>query len=560
MKFDSLVLSAVIKEIREKALNKRVDNIYQPFPFTIVLSMVLSSDILLSIEPNDERLHLTDRKFQNPQVPPSFCMQLRKYIRGGFLTDVEQIEWERIARFRFSQGAEIIVELMGKHSNIILVAMGEIKGAIKLVDEKISTRRQVLPKLPYQLPPTLTKKNPLLISKEEMEEDLKRGEGKLTKFLQTTYQGMSPFLISELIQIANISPQTSLPLAGEQRRKLVLAWAGLKEKINRNNFKPVLLKREGKLLGYWALPTIQGYELEGRRSMSEAIDEFHYLKEKETNFISLKESMKEEIERALEKQRKAKENCEKALEEWGDVERFYQMGSLILANLRLARKGEESLTVENLFDEEHRKITIPLSRELSPQQNADKYFQLYRKGKKAVEKIKERLKGVEEQIKILEMRYDELMRCKSLEELEALKEGKETKKEEKVKPILPTVRSSDGFLIQYGKNARQNELLLESSSGEDIWLHARGAKGAHVVIRREGKKQVPFRTIREAAQLAAYLSSARGAKVVPVDWTLRKYVRKPKKKEKGFVIYTREKTLMVQPAPMEEIKGEQQVL
>jgi Predicted RNA-binding protein homologous to eukaryotic snRNP len=157
----------------------------------------------------------------------------------------------------------------------------------------------------------------------------------------------------------------------------------------------------------------------------------------------------------------------------------------------------------------------------------------------------------------LEERYEKVMRSESLEELEALKEGKELEKEEKKKPVLPSVRSSDGFLIQYGKNARQNELLLKTSSPEDIWLHARGAKGAHIVIRREGKKEVPMRTIREAAQLAAYLSSARGAGVVPVDWTLRKYVRKPKKREKGFVIYTREKTIFVEPALIESEEKEE---
>lgn len=554
MRFDSLVLTAVLKEIRENALRKRVENIYQPSPNTIILSMVLSSDILLSIEPNGERINLTDRKFQNPPVPPSFCMQLRKYIRGGFLTDVEQIEWERIARFRFSQGAEIIVEIMGRHSNIILVQDGEIKGAMKLVDEKMSSKRQILPKLPYTLPPNLTRKNPLTISEEEMEADLGNGEGELAKFLQNLYQGMSPFLISELLQMANLPPQVSLPLSDAERERLIVAWRELKERITRGDFQPVLLKRDGELVGYWALPTIQDYEMEERNSMSDVVDEFHYLKEKETKFLTLKESLKKEIEGAIEKWRKAKENCEKGLEEWGDVERFYQMGSLILANLRLVKKGAESITVENFFDDERRMITIPLSKELTPQQNADKYFQLYRKGKKAVEELRERLKEIEEQLQALQKRYDELMRCQSLEELEALKEGKEIKREEK-KPTLPSVRSSDGFLIQYGKNARQNELLLKSSSPDDIWLHARGVKGAHVVIRREGKKEVPFRTIKEAAQLAAYLSSARGAGVVPVDWTLRKYVRKPRKKEKGFVIYTREKTLMVQPALIEEAGG-----
>lgn len=555
MKFDSLVLTAILKEIKKNALRKRVENIYQPSPLTIVLTMVLSSDILISVEPNMERVQLTDRKFQNPPIPPSFCMQLRKYLRGGFLIDVEQIEWERIAKFRFSQGAELIVEIMGKHSNIILVEGGEIKGAIKLVDEKMSPKRQILPKLPYQLPPTLTRKNPLLISEEEMSEDLKRGKGEIKKFLQTTYQGMSPFLVNELLHIANISPDSALPLSDKETKELLFAWLNLREKILKEDFQPVLLKRDGEILGFWAFPSTQGYEMEEKRYMSEAVDEFYYKKDRETRFFSLKESLKEELENAMEKWKKAKENCEKAIEEWGDVERFYQMGSLILANLRLIKKGAESVTLENFFDEERRKITIPLSKELNPQQNADRYFQLYRKGKKAIEELRERIKEIEKQLEVLQARYEELLKCQSLEELEALKEGKElSRREKKVKPILPSVRSSDGFLIQYGKNARQNEILLKSSSPEDVWLHAKGVKGAHVVIKREGKKEIPFRTIKEAAQLAAYLSSARGAGVVPVDWTLRKYVRKPKRKEKGFVIYTREKTIMVQPAPIQEEK------
>lgn len=552
MRFDSLVLTAVLEEIRKDALQKRVENIHQPLPQTIVLSMILASDILLSIEPNAERIHLTNRKYQNPPVPSSFCMQLRKYIRGSFLRDVEQVEWERIAKLRFSQGVELVIEIMGRHSNIILLEEGEIKGAMKLVDEKMSSKRQILPGLPYQLPPTLTRKNPLLIGEEEMREDLKNARGALAKVLQNLYQGMSPFLIAELLQRAHLPAKAFLPLNEEEEKRLVIAWEELRETIKGKEFKPILIKREGKPLGYWALPTFQDYEIEERESMSKLIEEFHSLREKEEKLDALRESLREEINNAREKWRKTKESCEKALEEWGDVERFYQMGSLILANLRLARKGVDSITVENFFAEQRRNITIPLSKELNPQQNADRYFQLYRKGKKAVEELRERIKMAEEELNALDKRYEEVMRCQTPEELEALREGKETKKEEKGKPVLPNVRSSDGFLIQYGKNARQNELLLRSSSPDDIWLHTRGAKGAHVVIRREGKKEVPFRTIREAAQLAAYLSAARGARVVPVDWTLRKYVRKPRKSEKGFVTYTREKTLMVQPALIEE--------
>jgi predicted ribosome quality control (RQC) complex YloA/Tae2 family protein len=557
VRFDSLVLSAITKEIKEEALNRRVENIYQPSPLTIVFSMVFASDILISIEPNEERIHLTDRKYPHPQTPPSFCMQLRKYIRGSFLKEVEQVEWERIARFRFSSGAELIVEIMGRHSNVILVEEGVIRGALKLIDEKLSSKRQILPGLPYQLPPTFTRKNPLYLSREEMREDLSKEEGELGKVLMKLYQGMSPFLISEIAQRAGLSPEKNLPLSEAEFERIYEAWEGISQMIREGKFQPIIIKQEGNLIGYWAVQSVQPYDFEERGKMSDAVEEFHLLQEREAKFRALKDSMKEEIEGEMEKWRKVKESCERALEEWGNVERFYQMGSLILSNLRLIKKGMESVTLENIFDEERRKITIPLSKELTPQQNADKYFQLYRKGKKAVEELKERIRKAEEELKVLEERYEKVMRSESLEELEALKEGKELEKEEKKKPMLPSVRSSDGFLIQYGKNARQNELLLKTSSPDDIWLHARGAKGAHIVIRREGKKEVPMRTIREAAQLAAYLSSARGAGVVPVDWTLRKYVRKPKKREKGFVIYTREKTIFVEPALIESEEKEE---
>ncbi|MGB9876950.1 MAG: Rqc2 family fibronectin-binding protein [bacterium] len=555
MRFDSLVLSAVLKEIRGKALKKRVENIYQPFPHTIVISMVLSSDILISLEPNAERIHFTDRKYPNPPAPPSFCAQLRKYIRGSFLEEVEQIEFERIARFRFSRGAELIVEIMGRHSNIILVEGGEIKGALKLVDEKMSSKRQIFPGLPYQLPPTFTRKNPLNLSEEEMARDLV--EGDLGKALMNLYQGMSPYLIEEILARAELSPKAFLPLSPDELMRLYNAWREIGDRVRREDFQPIILKKDGELIGYWALKTVQPYEFEERKSMSEAVEEFHILQERETRFKNLRDSLRKEIEEEMDKWRRIKENCERALEEWGDVERYYQWGSLILANLRLIRKGMESVTLENIFDEERKKVTIPLSKELNPQQNADKYFQLYRKGKKAVEELKERIRKAEEELKVLEERYEKVMRSESLEELEALREGEivEVKEKEKEKPSLPSVRSSDGFLILYGKNARQNELLLNSSSPDDIWLHARGVKGAHIVIKREGKKEVPMRTIREAAQLAAYLSSARGAGIVPVDWTLRKYVRKPKKREKGFVIYTREKTLYVEPALIDETEG-----
>ncbi|MBC7328215.1 NFACT family protein [bacterium] len=554
MKVDSLVLSAIIKDIKENCLNKRVDNIYQPFPHTILFSMVLSEDIILSIEPNNERIHLTDKKYQNPPSPPSFCSQLRKYIRGSFLKDVEQIEWERIAILHFPQNVQLVVEIMGRHSNIILVKDGEIKGALKLIDETKSSKRRVLPGLPYQLPPTMGRKNPLTIGADEMLNDLLNSEGQLSKILQNLYQGMSPFLINELLLRAELPLDASSPFGEKELSRLVACWEEFKEKIKSGDFKPVLLKKEGKLVGYWAFPTIQDYEIEERKNMSEAIDEFHYLKLQETTLLTMKEQLKEELRGQIEKWQKVKENCEKALKEWGNVERYYEMGSLILANLRLVRKGMESITLENFFDDQRRKITIPLSKELNPQQNADKYFQLYRKGKKAVEELNARIKKAEEELKTLTERYEMVEKCQSIEELEAIREGKEIKKERaKKEPSLPTVRSSDGFIIQYGKNARQNELLLKSSSPDDIWLHARGVKGAHIVIKREGKKEVPFRTIKEAAQLAAYLSSARGSSVVPVDWTLRKYVRKPKKSEKGFVIYSREKTLMVEPAPIEGV-------
>ncbi|MGC8844120.1 MAG: NFACT family protein, partial [bacterium] len=231
MRFDSLVLSAVLKEIRGKALKKRVENIYQPFPHTIVISMVLSSDILISLEPNAERIHFTDRKYPNPPAPPSFCAQLRKYIRGSFLEEVEQIEFERIARFRFSRGAELIVEIMGRHSNIILVEGGEIKGALKLVDEKMSSKRQIFPGLPYQLPPTFTRKNPLNLSEEEMARDLV--EGDLGKALMNLYQGMSPYLIEEILARAELSPKAFLPLSPDELMWLYNAWREIGDRVRR---------------------------------------------------------------------------------------------------------------------------------------------------------------------------------------------------------------------------------------------------------------------------------------------------------------------------------------
>ncbi len=552
MRFDSLVISAVVREINDKAKEIRVDNIYQPQPYLLIISLQRGRDILLSAHPQNARIHLLARKYPNPIVPPSFCMQLRKYIRGSFLLSAEQVGWERIVKLHFSSHYSLVIEIMGKHSNVILLDEGEnILGALRLVDETMSTKRHIIPKLPYRLPPTMKEKNPLLLSPKEWKEELMKGEGRLGEFLLHRFQGMSPFLVEEIAFRAYLPLDKALPLGEEEVERFLSVWGEIEEIVKEGKFQPGFILQEGRRVGFWAIPPSRGYEFQRGEDMSDVVEEFFARKEEEEEFLAKKKQMEDELRKEITRWEKIKEDCQQAMEEWKSAERYYEWGSLILMNLGRIRKGAESVRVKNIFKPDEREETIPLQKDLSPQQNAERYFALYRKGKSTVQQLEERIKETEEKLRELREKLEKVEQASSLEELEG--ERKEERERKRKEPQLPRVISSDGWVIEYGRNARQNELLFKSSAPEDIWLHARGAKGAHVVIRRQGKKEVPPNTLKEAAQIAAYLSSQRGANIVPVDWTLRKYVRKPRKSPQGFVTYTNEKTLFVKPMPLKPL-------
>ncbi len=574
MPFDAVFLSAVAEELRPSLIGSRIDKIQMPARDLVILQLhgqKGNGKLLLSASSNSPRLHLTTAAFENPAQPPMFCMLLRKHLSGGRIVELRQPPMERMVDLAIDCTDEmgeparkhLILELMGRNSNLILLGGdGRVLDCLRRVDFEMSEKRQVLPGLFYHEPPGLEKENPVLAAPETIAETLTslEGEKRFDKWLLDTYGGLSPLICRELSHGLFGTVEAEIGEMSEDTRRA--AAEALYERFQNLTTapQPVMLKKKGKPSDYSFLPIRQyGSYLESVTydTFSQLLDAFYAERDHAERMRQKTQSLHKTMTNLRDRTRRKLEIQRKELTATYDRERLRQLGDIVTANLHAIRRGQTRLTAVDFYDPDMREIVIPLSPQISPQQNAAKFYKDYNRAKTAEKVLTEQIAKGEVELEYVCSILDELSRVETEKDvaeirLELVQGGyirdTERKKQMKTPPARPMeFVSSDGYPIRVGRNNRQNdELTLKQSAKGDLWFHVQKLHGGHVVVECGGVRP-PDQTITEAAMLAVWYSQARDSQNVPVDVTPVKQIKKPAGGKPGMVIYHVYNTVYVTP-------------
>lgn len=559
MSFDGIFTYGMTNELQETLTGGRISKIHQPYKHELIFhirSKGKNHKLLLSAHPSYARVQLTEHHDDNPSEPPMFCMLLRKHLEGGFIERFEQIGLDRVivlhVRSRNEIGDEqtrkLYIEIMGRHSNLILVEdeTEQIIDGLKHLSPSVNSYRTVLPGHQYLLPPAQQKLNPFDVTKEDILKHLRFQEGKIANQIVDTFSGVSPLFAKEAVHRAGLANQETIPSTLLEMFQLIQA----------HSFTPQLTRKDGKEYFYLLeLQHVDG-DMKTFDSLSELLDRFYFGKAERDRV----KQQAADLERFVVNEKKKNENklkkLTRTLEESQNAHKYQLYGELLTANIYAIKKGDKEATVINYYDEDGGEITIPLKTNKTPSENAQAYFTKYQKAKNAVEAVNEQIERTHEEI----VYFDELIQQlssaspKDLEEIrEELVEGKylrpkQKRNAKKKKPSaiqLEAYESSQGVPILVGKNNKQNEYLTtKAAARDDIWLHTKDIPGSHVVIRHKAPDE---QTLLEAAQIAAYFSKAKESSSVPVDYTKIRHVKKPNGAKPGFVTYDQQQTLFVTP-------------
>lgn len=577
--FDSQVMSAVMKELHNKLVKGKIQKIIQPSPTETVISFyspVEKNQLLISVHPSMSRVHLTRQRYHQASIPPKFCMLLRKHLEGGAVSGIYQPPWERILKLYFFKGTQqfqLITEIMGRHSNLILLDPEEIiLGAIKYVTPEMSSYRTVLPGKPYYPPPSPQKFLPGQVDKEDFKQWLfffrNRGMN-WAKALISCLHGISPLMAEELVQRARMrSP------AGDSEFVNVL-WEVLQSMIRDNrqkNFYPTVyqLNDGSKTYGVHRFYQYENSTKQKFSSINDLLDNYYSRFQKEQRKKEVRSRLKEIIDRELKRVYLKEEKQGQDLKKAEKAEEYRLYGELILSQLTQISRGSKEATLINLYQPEQNQIKIPLDPRLPPHANAERYFKKYRRAQKSKEQIKIQKEKTRREARYLENVSYSLENA-GLSELEEISReleytgyvkpdsrgGKSQKsKPPKSEPLSFT--SSQGYRILVGRNNTQNEqVTFKMGSREDTWLHAQKIPGSHVVI-----KGCPYppteETLQEAAALAAYYSKNRELPRVTIDYTQVKHVKRAPGGKPGMVTYKNFKSISV--APQKTLSQQEQLL
>lgn len=582
MAYDGLLIGSHIKYLKEQLMGLKIEKIYQPQPYEILLSFrgKAKSLLLFSIASQNPRFLIMREKPQMPENAPIFCMFLRKHLNGAILEDIRQMGLERIVFFDFTTKNElgddvkrsICIEIMGKHSNFMLLEDSIVKDSLKRISRNMSVR-EIYGGIPYQLPPIL-KHEPMEFlqykdAQEKFIEAVKSEEyrGKTpAKFLNSYFQGLSNSSSQAIVWAMQNTKETqedvqntSLEdMSDEQLFNLYRSFAKYMEDFSQHSLYEYC-DSNGKIREISAIKLPQ---LCNRYKEVEA-DDFDYAISRyfnDANDINMYSSKKNDLEKKLsiliQKLEKRIANMQLDIDKYKNYEEFKLCGELLFANLYMIKSNLTSITVLNYYSNEE--MEIPMNPMLSPSENANFYFKKYNKAKATLEHSRKNIETAQEELEYLNSIRHYVARIKSYEDIDNITEElrlqnyisiKKTKKSNpKINKFAPIKYiSSDGNEIWVGKNNFQNDMLtLKKSNKEYIWLHVKDIPGSHVVIQNTFEN-VTNECIYEAARIAAYHSSASAGSNVPVDFTEIKYVHKPSGAKPGMVIFTDNKTVYVTP-------------
>lgn len=569
MSMDGLSLYSAMNELNKRLAGGKIDKIQQTDKeelFLMVRSLGQTYRLLINASAADNRVQLTELKKQAPSEAPMFCMLLRKRIAGGKIVRFEQERLDRVLKISIETYNDLgdlsvfalYCELMGKHSNIILVnEKGVIVDAIKHVGLGMSSVRFVMPGLEYSAPPAQDKQDPSKASADDFSMAMCMVGMSIAKALSNAFFGLSPAVAAQLV--ARYTDKTECTQLSEAEReelaeRLAAFYADMaqgKEKAS------AVLNALGETEAVYPF-AISGSGIKLYDSIGEALDSLYINSDRrewaKRHGASARKVLQNNIER-----------CEKKLALYADalnsgeqMEKCRLYGELLTANLHSLKSGTDTAAVDNYYADPVERIAIPLDRQLTPGENAQRYYKKYQKLKAARDMAIVQREQTLSELNYLEGQLDNLTKCTAENELSELieelkeqgyiKRDKGGKKKMKLAASKPMhFVSSTGADIYVGKNNRQNdELTLRFASPNDIWMHAKNIPGSHVIVK--GASEQDTATMTEAALLAAYYSRARGSENVAVDYTPRKYVKKPAGAKPGMVIYTTNKTAYVTPS------------
>ena len=589
MPFDGIVTKCIAEELNYRLNSGRIEKVHQPERdeiHIIIRSQGENHRLLISANPSNPRIYLTQRTKENPAAAPLFCMLLRKHLAGGKILSITAENCERIIQIQIESANEmgdistktLIVEIMGKHSNIILLNEDfKIIDALIHVDKDMSSVREVMPARVYTAPPPQIKMIPGLHTAEEIINRITAASQEVTilhlgKALLDTIMGFSPLLCREVCFRSALEEKVSLSRINQQE------WSGLEEtlstvfgQIRNAEYAPSLLYQDlpdpvsgsanqTNLLDYHCFPiTSTGYPV-SYPSMSEALDDYYDFKGRNASLQQRKSSLLKQISNNMNRCKKKYAIQQESIRESANAEKYKLFGELLTANIYTVLSGAKSVSLFNYYsDTQDEYVDISLDPDLSPQANAQRYFKKYRKAASTQKNAIAQAVETEKELIYLESVLHELEMSGSAQEIDEIKielthqkylsvTQNKKKKPMRVQLSAPHIFiSTDGLNIYVGKNNRQNDqLTMKTASSNDIWLHVKDMPGSHVIIEKK-QNDIPMNTILEAASLAAYFSKAKMSENVRVDYTTVRNVKKPSGSKPGMVIYEHYKSLFVTP-------------
>ncbi|WP_017380806.1 Rqc2 family fibronectin-binding protein [Paenisporosarcina sp. TG-14] len=555
MAFDGLFTKAMTHELQH-LVSGRISKIHQPNSQEIVLQIRAggkNSRLLISIQPSYSRIHVTNETIDNPSEPPMFCMLLRKHLEGGYISAISQLDMDRIIILHVESKNEIgddmvrelHIEIMGRHSNVILIdpVRNLILDSLKHLSPSVNSYRTILPGQPHIAPPKQDKVNPYNVDEASFQ-SLLNSEDLSREFL-SQLAGFSPLHAKELAHLVeNRGGQSSYDV-----------FKKFLDEFNKKNPTGMYLESGNKAI----FSSVDLAHLEGNKtpfnSLGELLDKVYFARAERDRVKQqagdLERWLQNEIDKLklkMKKLAKDKANAEK-------LETFQLHGELLMANLYLLEKGMKETEVVNYYDENNAVVKITLSPRKTPVENAQSFYTKYNKAKTALLKTQQQLDKTKDDIDYIEMLQQQVMQS-SPQDINEIREelaeqgwmkAKFSKKKKKiVKPTPESFVSSTGLPISVGKNNKQNDYLtFKIANKSQTWFHTKDIPGSHVVIHENEPDE---ESILEAAMLAAYFSKARDSSSVPVDYTEVRHVKKPNGAKPGFVIYFEQKTVFVTPS------------
>lgn len=545
-------MAAIASEFKRTLLGARVDKIYQPSKLEIIMTMRQPGHnitVIASSQPEAARVHITRGERENPLVPPAFCMLLRKYLAGSRVMQVAQLGLDRVLKITFVRSREetpktLVIEVMGRHSNMALVdeGPGMILDSMKHIGSDVSRVRQMGPGIQYIPPPAQDKLNLLLLSNEDLDRVLREFQqasptASCSKFLMSSFSGLGRDSAAKVLSDAGIiGNDPCVTLKGVNAERLLNTLLELAEDIRKERFLPC---------------------------PSQLLDSVYSREQDQMTISNLRTRLLAVVDgniarcgRKLKAQEDATAQAKKDLE-------CRKIGELITVNAPGITPGQETVRLVDYYDPLEGHVEVRLDPRLSPYENAQRYFARYTRAKRTLESVRGQIEATQRELDYLDQVAMTLHHVDTLGDMESIhaelieqgyleetpRKRARSARAESSREVSFLSFTIEGYEVIVGRNNKENDYLtMKVANADDIWMHARGISGSHVIVRAgSARDPIPEKVIAAAAEIASYYSKGRQDSKVPVDYTLRRHVRKPKGARPGMVIYSHERTITVNP-------------